>query len=908
MPVQVQCPNPVCGKTGRVPDIMVNQPGRCSACGTRFTMAVSTEPDALKETVFVNRGSASNATLNNPPRQTQVPPIQSGDVQTKSSSCPTHIGRFIIHERAGAGAFGAVYRAYDPQLDREVALKVPQEGILDSPKRVERFLREARAAAQLRHPHIVPVYEAGCDGSQYYIASAFISGTTLARYLEKEKRLDFQTAARIVRDLAEALAYAHGQGIVHRDLKPANVMIDGHGQPHLMDFGLAARQDALEKLTHDGAILGTPAYMAPEQAAGHKGEARPASDQYGLGVLLFELLCGQTPFSGPPPVILFNVLNTQPPSPRSLRPYLPRDLETICLKAMAKELEQRYESCDELANDLRRFLEGEPVKARRMSWPERVVRWCKREPKTAVAVLTVLLCLTITAVVASIGAVRLGEMAQREGNARAEAENKRELAEKAQQEAENQRLEAENERKNAESRRKEAEEAKSQLQKTLSDLEGQRNKTSEALTKADDQRRRAEETLEALKKENSRVAQLQKNTRSSDYMRLLDTASAHIQKDQWDQADQALAACPEKLRGWEWNYLRLWAKSRKQPREERTVTRPPGYAFRRISPSMQEALFSVTQPTYGTTIQIVHTIGGGATTLPPALDQVGPFAFGRDYQVAFLTNSTSGETVTNSHIKVFDKIGSPFATKELFDKRVNDIAPKYSTGGKTTKQPFACLALNWDRKHKPLAIGYGGGSIQIWDVDSGKLDVTFSFDKRESYSSPYVLAFMPGGNYLACLFANGMVAIWHVPTGDKLTLLKADPQHFSHRLDNLAFSPDGRFLAIVQHDRANARSGLIQILDPTTGELKSEVRTEARNKSMSMVWSPDGQRVITATDKEVKVWDVESGLDLITLERMSGGSIFTEIGFSNLITDGKQKLEAFVEKDNKIVSWLTEAK
>src|SRR5262249_27730821 len=150
-------------------------------------------------------------------KPTEAPQVQSGGFQTRSSSFPSQIGRFAIRERVGAGAFGAVFRAYDPQLDREVALKVPQEGIVDSPKHVDRFLREARAAAQLRHPHIVPVYEAGCAEGQYFIASAFIAGTTLAHYLEKEKRLDFQTAARIVRDLAEALAYAHGQGIVHRD-------------------------------------------------------------------------------------------------------------------------------------------------------------------------------------------------------------------------------------------------------------------------------------------------------------------------------------------------------------------------------------------------------------------------------------------------------------------------------------------------------------------------------------------------------------------------------------------------------------------------------------------------------------------------------------------------------------------
>src|SRR5262249_39289225 len=183
--------------------------------------------------------------------------------------------------------------------------KVPQAAVLDSPKRVERFLREARAAAGLRHPSIVPVYDAGEDGEVRYIASAFIEGRPLSGAVE-EKGMDCRRAARIVRRLADALGYAHTLGIVHRDVKPANVMLDAEDRPHLMDFGLAARLESADKLTHEGAVLGTPSYMAPEQAAGQQGEAMPESDQYALGVVLYELLTGRTPFEGPPPITLFS--------------------------------------------------------------------------------------------------------------------------------------------------------------------------------------------------------------------------------------------------------------------------------------------------------------------------------------------------------------------------------------------------------------------------------------------------------------------------------------------------------------------------------------------------------------------------------------------------------------------------
>ncbi|HJT79064.1 MAG TPA: serine/threonine-protein kinase, partial [Gemmataceae bacterium] len=279
----------------------------------------------------------------------------------------------------GEGAFGRVYEAYDPQLDRAVALKVAKPEQLGSAQRVQRFLREAKAAANLRHPHIVPVFEAGTDGGHHFIAAAFIPGRTLEAAVE-EARPDFRRSAQLVRQLAGALAYAHGLGIVHRDVKPANVMLDERGDPLLMDFGLAARQEEAEKLTQDGARMGTPLYMAPEQWA---GQAVAASDQYSLGVLLFELFAGQTPFSGTPELLAFLHEKQEPPSPRKFDRRLPRDLETICLKCLQKEPGRRYADCQALADDLRRWLDGETVTARRPGPGERLLRWGRRNPLVA---------------------------------------------------------------------------------------------------------------------------------------------------------------------------------------------------------------------------------------------------------------------------------------------------------------------------------------------------------------------------------------------------------------------------------------------------------------------------------------------------------------------------------------------
>lgn len=383
--LNVRCPNPACQTLYQFPDNLRGRKARCKHCGAILQLGAE-GPESK------GNGSPSPA-------------------KPEPAAPKKMLGRFQIRQRLGAGAFGTVYRAFDPQLEREVALKVPQQAVLDSARRKERFVREAKAAAQLRHPHIVPVYDVGTAAEQYYIASAFIEGKPLADAVE-ERGMNCRRAAQIVQALAEALAYAHELGIVHRDIKPANVMLDLADQPHLMDFGLAARLDSTEKLTQDGAVMGTPAYMAPEQASGQKGAAQPASDQYSLGVVLYELLTGKTPFEGPPAVVLHNVMHTPTPKISSLRKDVPRDLETICMKAMARDPRDRYANCQALAEDLRRWQEGEPILARRLGLGERLVRWCRREPKLAVAGATVGLCLVVISVLLAMLANNLrGELA-----------------------------------------------------------------------------------------------------------------------------------------------------------------------------------------------------------------------------------------------------------------------------------------------------------------------------------------------------------------------------------------------------------------------------------------------------------------------------------------------------------------
>jgi serine/threonine protein kinase len=279
----------------------------------------------------------------------------------------TGLGRFRITSILGEGRHATVYRAFDPVLERDVALKVPRQGVLKTAKAIERFLGEAKALARLRHPRIVPVYEAGFAGDRYYIAMALIKGSNLAERLVNGP-LALDRAAEIVAELAEALAYAHGQGVVHRDVKPANVRVDDEGAVYLMDFGIAYRPDSGELPLPAGMILGTPAYVAPEQAQGGQTAVLPASDQYSLGAVLYELLCGQAPFCGPPSYVIFHTIHHDPPSPRRVSSRVPRSLAAVCLKAMAKRPDRRYAGCQPFADDLRRWLRGETPVAYRRAW------------------------------------------------------------------------------------------------------------------------------------------------------------------------------------------------------------------------------------------------------------------------------------------------------------------------------------------------------------------------------------------------------------------------------------------------------------------------------------------------------------------------------------------------------------
>jgi hypothetical protein len=344
-----------------------------------FGAMMLTDAVAERSTIFIPgpaAGGPNPPTL--PPGGSAPPVFEPRDPPSRFvpgvTALPATFGDYELHEELGRGGMGVVYRAIQRSLSRTVAVKMLLRRDVASPADLARFRSEAEAAARVAHPGIVAVYEVGeWDGHPFYTME-YVAGTTLSRQLAAGP-LGAREAATVLMRVAEAVQAAHDHGVLHRDLKPSNILIDGAGQPRVSDFGLAKRLEDDASVTHTGAILGTPCYMSPEQAAGSRGDVGPTSDVWSLGAILYQAITGRPPFQAATPMdTLLAVLEADPPVPRSIHRDVDHDLELIALKSLQKPQDLRYPTAAALADDLRAYLAGEPVAARRGGLADVVAR------------------------------------------------------------------------------------------------------------------------------------------------------------------------------------------------------------------------------------------------------------------------------------------------------------------------------------------------------------------------------------------------------------------------------------------------------------------------------------------------------------------------------------------------------
>ena len=330
-------------------------------------------------------------------------------------------GRFELVELLGSGGAGAVWKAFDQHLARWVAFKIP---LTNTSLNSDRFLAEARTAARLHHPHIVRVLDAGQDELGCFIVSELVEGRTLADRL-KQGRLDAHAAAELLSVIAEAVAHAHQSGIVHRDLKPQNILIDPQGRPMVLDFGLACEWFVESPGDSYGKILGTPAYMAPEQASGQSPRAEPRTDVYALGVMLFQLLTGELPFRGDVASVLHQVMHVDPPQATDLNPSVPKDLNTLCQCCLEKTPSRRLASAAFLRDELQRFVNFQPIQSRPSNWRSRVAKWSCRNPVVAALTAVAVTMVGLLLAGAMITTVLISRAWEREHALRLEADRER---------------------------------------------------------------------------------------------------------------------------------------------------------------------------------------------------------------------------------------------------------------------------------------------------------------------------------------------------------------------------------------------------------------------------------------------------------------------------------------------------
>ncbi|MCY3022114.1 MAG: protein kinase, partial [Planctomycetota bacterium] len=784
-----QCGAPVSGGDGA--------PQECPNCKTITKAASPSAKDAIPDTLLA------------PARATAGLP---------SSTPRASVPGYEILEELGRGGMGVVYKARHIGLNRTVALKMILSAEHAGKEAVARFRAEAEAVAQLKHPNIIQVYDIGEQDGRPYFSMEFVEGGSLQSRIGGQPQPP-KWCAEIAEKLALAMHVAHAQGIIHRDLKPANVLLTTQGDPKIMDFGLAKRVESGEALTQSGAVMGTPQYMAPEQASGEARRVGPPADVYALGAILYAMLTGRPPFSADTALgVLRKVLSDEPTPPTTLHGRIPPDLETICLKCLRKEPQRRYASAQELAADLRRFLNHEPIVARPTGTWERAAKWARRRPAAAA-----LVGVSALALVALVG-----------GGVWYNAQ----LREALQLAKDNQ---------------KKAREETKQKEKERQKTEEQRRAALAAQQAEERQRKRAEEALATAERNN--------------YFNLIALAGKKIEENEVLQARELLASVADSsARNWEWGRLLLQCDTSLLTLKGHAAV-VSSVAFspdgKRVATGSGDRTARVWDSETGR--ELLTLKGHDHFVMSVAFSPDGKrLATGSmDCTAKVWEAETGRELVTlrghTSHVLpvAFSPDGKRVATGSVdYTAKVWEA----ETGREMLAfkgHPSTVSSVVFSPDGKRLATGSCDKTAKVWGAETGRELLTL----RGHTGVLCSVAFSPDGKRLATGSCDKTAKVWDAEMGSELLTLKGHTQAVS----SVAISPDGKRLATGSEDKT------AKVWDSETGRALLTLKGHVESLQ-SVAFSPEGKRLATGSgDKTAKVWEAETGREVLTLKGHAEG-------------------------------------